>query len=86
VLDIEPTPQGGARRGGRPTGEEQSRRPTHRGHHLRQRRLPSGRGLDRGAVDGTSSLATGGDDITDLSQVAERLRSEAIGFLVEMRR
>jgi methyl-accepting chemotaxis protein len=38
------------------------------------------------AVDGSSSLAGGGDDITGLSQMAERLRSEATGFLVEMRR
>src|SRR3954469_5047012 len=38
-----------------------------------------------GAVDGSSSLA-GGDDITGLSQMAERLRSEATGFLAEMRR
>jgi methyl-accepting chemotaxis protein len=37
-------------------------------------------------VDGSSSLATGGDDITGLSQMAERLRSEATGFLAEMRR
>jgi methyl-accepting chemotaxis protein len=38
------------------------------------------------AVDGSSSLATGGDDVTGLSQMAEKLRSEATGFLVEMRR
>jgi methyl-accepting chemotaxis protein len=38
------------------------------------------------AVDGSSSLATGGNDITGLSQMAERLRSEATGFLAEMRR
>jgi methyl-accepting chemotaxis protein len=38
------------------------------------------------AVDGSSSLATGGGDITGLSQMAERLRSEATGFLAEMRR
>jgi len=38
------------------------------------------------AVDGSSSLASGGDDITGLSQMAERLRSEATGFLAEMRR
>jgi methyl-accepting chemotaxis protein len=38
------------------------------------------------AVDGSSSLATGGDDITGLSQMAERLRSDATGFLAEMRR
>jgi methyl-accepting chemotaxis protein len=37
------------------------------------------------AVDGSSSLATGWDDITGLSQMAERLRSEATGFLAEMR-
>jgi hypothetical protein len=37
------------------------------------------------AVDGSSSLA-GGDDITGLSQMAERLRSQATGFLAEMRR
>jgi methyl-accepting chemotaxis protein len=38
------------------------------------------------AVDGSSSLASGGNDITGLSQMAERLRSEATGFLAEMRR
>jgi methyl-accepting chemotaxis protein len=38
------------------------------------------------AVDGSASLGTGGEDITGLSQMAERLRSEAIGFLAEMRR
>jgi methyl-accepting chemotaxis protein len=38
------------------------------------------------AVDGSSSLATGGDDITGLSQMAERLRSEATEFLAPMRR
>jgi methyl-accepting chemotaxis protein len=38
------------------------------------------------AVDGSSSLATGGDDITGLSQMAERLRSEATEFLAQMRR
>jgi methyl-accepting chemotaxis protein len=38
------------------------------------------------AVDGSSSLAIGGNDITGLSQMAERLRSEATGFLAEMRR
>jgi methyl-accepting chemotaxis protein len=38
------------------------------------------------AVDGSSSLAGGADDVTGLSQMAERLRSEATGFLVEMRR
>ena len=38
------------------------------------------------AVDGSSSLVTGGDDVTGLSQMAERLRSEATEFLVEMRR
>jgi methyl-accepting chemotaxis protein len=38
------------------------------------------------AVDGSASLGTDGDDITGLSQMAERLRSEAIGFLAEMRR
>jgi X-X-X-Leu-X-X-Gly heptad repeat protein len=37
------------------------------------------------AVDGSSSLATGADDVTGLSQMAERLRSEATGFLAEMR-
>ena len=38
------------------------------------------------AVDGSASLATDGGDVTGLSQMAERLRSEAIGFLAEMRR
>jgi len=38
------------------------------------------------AADGSSSLATGADDATGLSQMAERLRSEAAGFLAEMRR
>jgi X-X-X-Leu-X-X-Gly heptad repeat protein len=38
------------------------------------------------AVDGSSSLATGVDDVTGLSRMAERLRSEATGFLAEMRR
>ena len=37
------------------------------------------------AVDGSSSLGSG-DDVTGLSQMAERLRSEATGFLAEMRR
>jgi methyl-accepting chemotaxis protein len=37
------------------------------------------------AVDGSASLGDGGD-ITGLSQMAERLRSEATGFLAEMRR
>ncbi|MCA0145806.1 methyl-accepting chemotaxis protein [Blastococcus sp. LR1] len=38
------------------------------------------------AVDGSASLNTGYDDVTGLSQMAEKLRSEAIGFLAEMRR
>jgi hypothetical protein len=38
------------------------------------------------AVDGSSSLAGGTDDLTGLSQMAERLRSEATGFLAELRR
>jgi uncharacterized phage infection (PIP) family protein YhgE len=38
------------------------------------------------AVDGSASLGTGSGDITGLSQMAERLRSEATGFLAEMRR
>jgi hypothetical protein len=38
------------------------------------------------AVDGSASLGPGGDDVTGLSQLAERLRSEATGFLAEMRR
>ena len=38
------------------------------------------------AVDGSSSLASCGNDITGLSQMAERLWSEATGFLAEMRR
>jgi methyl-accepting chemotaxis protein len=37
------------------------------------------------AVDGSASLGAG-DDVTGLSQMAERLRSEATGFLAEMRR
>jgi hypothetical protein len=37
------------------------------------------------AVDGSSSLADG-DDITGLSQMAERLWSKAAGFLAERRR
>ncbi|WP_209313785.1 methyl-accepting chemotaxis protein [Blastococcus sp. TF02A_35] len=38
------------------------------------------------AVDGSASLNTGHDDVTGLSQMAEKLRSEAIGFLAGMRR
>ncbi|SHG71003.1 methyl-accepting chemotaxis protein [Geodermatophilus nigrescens] len=38
------------------------------------------------AVDGSASLGTTDTDVTGLSQMAERLRSEAIGFLGEMRR
>ncbi|MFW3172251.1 hypothetical protein [Geodermatophilus sp. CPCC 206100] len=38
------------------------------------------------AVDGSASLGSGAGDITALSQMAERLRSEATGFLAEMRR
>ena len=38
------------------------------------------------AVDGSASLNAGDADITGLSQMAERLRSEATGFLAEMRR
>jgi methyl-accepting chemotaxis protein len=38
------------------------------------------------AVDGSASLGPGRDDVTGLSQLAERLRSEATGFLGEMRR
>ncbi len=38
------------------------------------------------AVDGSASLGPGGHDVTGLSQMAEKLRSEATGFLVEMRR
>ncbi|SFF56191.1 methyl-accepting chemotaxis protein [Blastococcus tunisiensis] len=38
------------------------------------------------AVDGSSSLSPGADDTTGLSQMAEKLRSEATGFLAEMRR
>ena len=38
------------------------------------------------AVDGSASLNAGATDTTGLSQMAERLRSEAIGFLAEMRR
>jgi methyl-accepting chemotaxis protein len=38
------------------------------------------------AVDGSASLGTTGTDVTGLSQMAEQLRSEAIGFLGEMRR
>ena len=38
------------------------------------------------AVDGSASLGEDGTDTTGLSQMAERLRSEATGFLAEMRR
>ncbi|MGY1632726.1 methyl-accepting chemotaxis protein [Geodermatophilus sp. SYSU D01186] len=38
------------------------------------------------AVDGTASMGAGAGDITGLSRMAERLRSEATGFLAEMRR
>jgi methyl-accepting chemotaxis protein len=38
------------------------------------------------AVDGSASLGGAGTDTTGLSQMAERLRSEATGFLEEMRR
>jgi methyl-accepting chemotaxis protein len=38
------------------------------------------------AVDGSASLGAGQTDTTGLSQMAERLRSEATGFLAEMRR
>jgi methyl-accepting chemotaxis protein len=38
------------------------------------------------AVDGSASLGAAGTDVTGLSQMAERLRSEATGFLAEMRR
>ena len=38
------------------------------------------------AVDGSASLGADGTDATGLSQMAERLRSEATGFLAEMRR
>jgi methyl-accepting chemotaxis protein len=38
------------------------------------------------AVDGSASLGAADGDTTGLSQMAERLRSEAIGFLAEMRR
>ncbi|WP_346620433.1 methyl-accepting chemotaxis protein [Blastococcus montanus] len=38
------------------------------------------------AVDGSGSLNTGADDVTGLSRMAETLRSEATGFLAEMRR
>ena len=38
------------------------------------------------AVDGSASLNAGAGDTTGLSQMAERLRSEATGFLAEMRR
>ncbi len=38
------------------------------------------------AVDGSASLGPGGHDVTGLSQLAERLRSEATGFLAAMRR
>ncbi|MGY1624972.1 methyl-accepting chemotaxis protein [Geodermatophilus sp. SYSU D00965] len=38
------------------------------------------------AVDGSASLGSVDGDTTGLSQMAERLRSEAIGFLAEMRR
>ena len=38
------------------------------------------------AVDGSASLVTSGEDVTGLSQLAERLRSEATSFLAAMRR
>ena len=38
------------------------------------------------AVDGSASLAGHGDDVTGLSQMAERLRAEATDFLAQMRR
>jgi methyl-accepting chemotaxis protein len=38
------------------------------------------------AVDGSASLGVDGTDVTGLSQMAERLRSEATGFLAAMRR
>ena len=38
------------------------------------------------AVDGSASLGPGGQDVTGLSQLAERLRWEATGFLGAMRR
>jgi methyl-accepting chemotaxis protein len=38
------------------------------------------------AVDGSASLGADGTDVTGLSQMAEKLRSEATGFLAEMRR
>ncbi|RBY92055.1 chemotaxis protein [Blastococcus sp. TBT05-19] len=38
------------------------------------------------AVDGSASLNLGSDDVTGLSRMAEKLRSEAIGFLAVMRR
>ncbi len=38
------------------------------------------------AVDGSASLGPGGQDVTGLSQLAERLRSEATSFLEAMRR
>lgn len=38
------------------------------------------------AVDGTASLGIQATDITGLSQMAEKLRSEATGFLAELRR
>ncbi|MGY1693224.1 methyl-accepting chemotaxis protein [Geodermatophilus sp. SYSU D01105] len=38
------------------------------------------------AVDGSASLGSADGDTTGLSQMAERLRSDAIGFLAEMRR
>ena len=38
------------------------------------------------AVDGSASLGATATDVTGLSQMAERLRSEATGFLAEMRR
>jgi methyl-accepting chemotaxis protein len=38
------------------------------------------------AVDGSASLGVDGTDVTGLSQMAEKLRSEATGFLAAMRR
>jgi methyl-accepting chemotaxis protein len=38
------------------------------------------------AVDGTASLGVQATDVTGLSQMAEKLRAEATGFLAELRR
>ena len=58
-------------------------------HYWVLARVPPSYGPDGGiaaAVDGSASLGPGGHDVTGLSQLAERPRSEATGFLAAMRR